>query len=69
MELKKILGESGYFNLEQDIMTAIGLAILYAEDIKDGRRIGSWSELSTDVASTIMAKVDKAIVIAEEEAE
>lgn len=58
-ESTKKMSDDVRFDLEAEIRDTIGLAIIYADDIKNGRREGSWSELCTDVASTIMARIDK----------
>lgn len=61
MKLEKILGKDGYFDLDSAIRDTVGFAFLYADDIKNGRRNGSLSEFCSDVTSTIMARVDKAL--------
>ena len=61
MNLKQLLTIEGYVDLEDKIRDSVGMAILYAEDIKEERSDLCLSDLCSDVASTILARVDKAL--------
>lgn len=61
MSLRQLLTIEAYADLEDKIRDSVGLALLYADDIKEERSDLCLSELCSDVASTIMARIDKAL--------
>lgn len=61
MSLKQLLTIEAYADLEDKIRDSVGLALLYADDIKEERSDLCLSELCSDIASTIMARIDKAL--------
>ena len=61
MSLRQLLTIEAYADLEDKIRDSVGLALLYADDIKEERCDLCLSELCSDVASTIMARIDKAL--------
>lgn len=66
MSLKQLLTIEAYADLEDKIRDSVGLALLYADDIKEERSDLCLSELCSDVASTIMARINKALKDAKE---